>query len=226
MSFCMQPVSPSTDFVEIQHSRLRLQAGILQIFSNFIDPKQKTSSDMNINRNFHVSDEPFQQILLKFDMGHFHRMMLSISSFKSYWSITKPSLHNQLHDTEPLLRSRQLCSFSSNFHHLIEPEGSLPCLHGPSTGAYSETDRYSISLRSILIFSTHLCLGLPNGLFPSCFCHQYATCIPLRPHSCYKYCPSHAPWLDHSNYTWRRVWMYFIICLSQNIMKLERGISS
>jgi hypothetical protein len=26
----------------------------------------------------------------------------------------------------------------------------------------------------------------------------------LSPHSCYMPCASHPPWLDHSNYTWRR----------------------
>jgi hypothetical protein len=35
--------------------------------------------------------------------------------------------------------------------------------------------------------------------------HQYPICIPLRPHSCYMPCPSHPPWLYHSNYTWRKV---------------------
>jgi hypothetical protein len=35
--------------------------------------------------------------------------------------------------------------------------------------------------------------------------HQYSICIPLLPHSCYMPCPSHPPWLDHSNYIWRRV---------------------
>jgi hypothetical protein len=29
--------------------------------------------------------------------------------------------------------------------------------------------------------------------------------IHLRFHSCYIPCQSHPPWLDHSNYTWRRV---------------------
>jgi hypothetical protein len=50
--------------------------------------------------------------------------------------------------------------------------------------------------------STHLRLGLPSGLFSSGFptnilyaCH----------HSCYTPCPSNPPWLDHSNYIWRRV---------------------
>jgi hypothetical protein len=29
--------------------------------------------------------------------------------------------------------------------------------------------------------------------------------IPLLPHSCYMPCPSHPPWLDHSDYIWWRV---------------------
>jgi hypothetical protein len=43
--------------------------------------------------------------------------------------------------------------------------------------------------------------------------HQYAVCIPLRPHWCYMPCPSHPLWLDHSNYTWRRIQVmkYFLI---------------
>jgi hypothetical protein len=34
--------------------------------------------------------------------------------------------------------------------------------------------------------------------------HEYPTCIPLLPHSCYMLCSSHPPWLHYSNYTWRR----------------------
>jgi hypothetical protein len=46
--------------------------------------------------------------------------------------------------------------------------------------------------------STHLRLGLSSGLFPSG--------IPTNiPYSCYMPCIPHPPWLDHSNYTWRRV---------------------
>jgi hypothetical protein len=54
---------------------------------------------------------------------------------------------------------------------------------------YQSIPSHLMSLRSILILSTHLHLGLPCGLFPS----GYMTC------------PPHPPWLDHSNYTWRRV---------------------
>jgi hypothetical protein len=32
--------------------------------------------------------------------------------------------------------------------------------------------------------------------------HQYPICTP--PPSCYMSCPSHPPWLDHSNYTWKK----------------------
>jgi hypothetical protein len=35
--------------------------------------------------------------------------------------------------------------------------------------------------------------------------HQYPICIPLLPHSCYMPYPSQPPWLDHSNYSLRRV---------------------
>jgi hypothetical protein len=35
--------------------------------------------------------------------------------------------------------------------------------------------------------------------------HQYPIGISLPLHSCYMTCQSHLPWLDHSNYTWRRV---------------------
>jgi hypothetical protein len=63
---------------------------------------------------------------------------------------------------------------------------------------------HPISLRSILILSTYLRLGLPNGLLPF-GSHQYPICIPPLPHSWYMPCPSHPPCLNRSSYTWRRV---------------------
>jgi hypothetical protein len=50
----------------------------------------------------------------------------------------------------------------------MENEGSLPCSQEPSTGPYSESPNHS-SLKSILLLSTHLRLGIPSGLFPSGF---------------------------------------------------------
>jgi hypothetical protein len=52
----------------------------------------------------------------------------------------------------------------------MESRGSLPCSQEPSTGPYLKPDRSSpyhpilSLLRSILILSTHLSLGLPSGL--------------------------------------------------------------
>jgi hypothetical protein len=67
------------------------------------------------------------------------------------------------------------------------------------------TPSHPISLRSILILSTHLRLGLPSGLFHSGFPTNILYAFLFSPHSCYLLHPSHPPWLDYSNYTWRRV---------------------
>jgi hypothetical protein len=42
---------------------------------------------------------------------------------------------------EPLLRSRQLCSYSRTSQHFTGPEGSQPCSQEPSTGLYPEPDQ-------------------------------------------------------------------------------------
>jgi hypothetical protein len=56
----------------------------------------------------------------------------------------------------------------------MEPDGSLSYSQEPPTGPYPELDQSNpyhpiISLRYILILSTHLRLGLPSGHFPSGF---------------------------------------------------------
>jgi hypothetical protein len=60
-----------------------------------------------------------------------------------------------------------------------------------------------LSLRYILILSIHLCLGLSSGPF-SCGVTTNILYTSLFPHSCYVPCRTHAPWFDHSNYTWRK----------------------
>jgi hypothetical protein len=67
--------------------------------------------------------------------------------------------------------------------YFMESESSLPCSQEPSTGLYPVPDQsippYPVSLRTILMLSSHLHLGLPNGLFPSGFLTQilWSTCI-------------------------------------------------
>jgi hypothetical protein len=49
---------------------------------------------------------------------------------------------------------------------------------------------HKVSLIPILIFSTHLRLGLPSGLFPSDFPTKILY-VFLLPHLCYMPCPAH-----------------------------------
>jgi hypothetical protein len=99
------------------------------------------------------------------------------------WIIAVECHHSLTHGAEPFLRSRQLCSYSRTSQHFMGPEGPYP-----------EPDR----------LSTHLRLGLPSSLVPSGFPTNILYTF-LFPHACYMPCPSHRNWLDHNNYTYRRV---------------------
>jgi hypothetical protein len=88
----------------------------------------------------------------------------------SFWN---PKVHRRVHKSPPL----------------------VPIL-SPINPVYT-TQSY---LRSILILSTHLHLGLPSGLFPSGFPTNILYAFLFSPHSCYMPRPSYPPWLDHSNY--------------------------
>jgi hypothetical protein len=70
------------------------------------------------------------------------------------------------------------------------------------------------SLRSILMLSSHLHLGLPSGLFPSGIPIEIQNPIntsPL-PHVCHRSHPPHSPWFKHpNNIQWRAQAVEFII---------------
>jgi hypothetical protein len=65
------------------------------------------------------------------------------------------------------------CAVSKELPNILwNPNVHYRSSRKPSTGPYHKPDQSSpyqsiLSLRSILIFSTHLLLGLPSGLFPS-----------------------------------------------------------
>jgi hypothetical protein len=118
------------------------------------------------------------------------------------------------------MRSCQLRSHSRISQHFTEPKGSLPCSQGPSTGPTPEPDQSSpyhpiLSLRSILILSAHLRLGLPSGLFHSGLPTKILYAFLFSPihatHTCPA--PSHPPSLDNSNYTWQTVQVMKLIIM-------------
>jgi hypothetical protein len=72
------------------------------------------------------------------------------------------------------MRSHHLQSYSRNSQSSMETEVSLPCSQEPSTGPFPEPHKSSpyqsiLFQISILILSTHICLSLHSGRFPSGF---------------------------------------------------------
>jgi hypothetical protein len=77
------------------------------------------------------------------------------------------------------LRDQQLLSHSGNSQHFTEPGGSLLCSQEPAAGLYPKPEDSSpyphpVSVWSILILSSHLCLGLSSGLFRFSYRNLYA----------------------------------------------------
>jgi hypothetical protein len=63
------------------------------------------------------------------------------------------------------------------------------------------TTSHTISLRSIPLLSTYLCLDLPNVL-PFWFSNQNFLCISYLSHAWFVSHLSHPPWGDHPNNIW------------------------
>jgi hypothetical protein len=72
------------------------------------------------------------------------------------------------HGAEPFLRCRQLCSYSRTLQQVHYRAYKSPSLV-PILSQINPILSHPISLRSILVLSTHLRLSLPSGLFPSRF---------------------------------------------------------
>jgi len=97
----------------------------------------------------------------------------------------------------------------------MEPKCSLLCSEGPSHWSLSwarwikSTPSHPISQSSILILFSHLCIGLPSGLFPLGFPTKILHTF-LISHACYTPHPSHPLWFDHLNSIW---WSIHVIKL-------------
>jgi hypothetical protein len=79
-----------------------------------------------------------------------------------------------LHGAESFLKGQPVFAASQEIPRIfMEPEGSLPYSQVPATCPYPEPTPFSphnplqLPEKSILISSSHLRLGLLNGLFPS-----------------------------------------------------------
>jgi hypothetical protein len=88
-----------------------------------------------------------------------------------------------------------------------EPEGSSPYSQEPTNGPYPELVESSphpqpISLRSILIPSSHQSLGLSSGLFTFWLSHQSPVHIPLLSHACHMSRLPHSLWFDLPSNIW------------------------
>jgi hypothetical protein len=81
----------------------------------------------------------------------------------------------------------------------MEPDDSLPCSQNspqvPILCKMNPIHIFILYLRSILIVSSCLCLGIPNSLFPSSFRAKILD-AHLNSHAYYMFRPSHSPPFD------------------------------
>jgi len=126
--------------------------------------------------------------------------------FSIFYNLLTYLLTYLLHGAGNYLKSWLSLSLSKISCFLMEPEGSSPCSQKPATGSYPEPvesslPHWSLSLRSSLMLSSHLLLGLASGLFPSlpkpC---KHVNPPPYMPHVRV----THPPWFKHANNIRRR----------------------
>jgi len=84
------------------------------------------------------------------------------------------SLTHSLHGQSPSWEGNWFAASQEISPHFMEPKGSLTHIQVSTTCPYPELDQsvhapLPTSWRSIIIFSSHLHLGLQSGLFPSGF---------------------------------------------------------
>jgi len=80
------------------------------------------------------------------------------------------------------------------------------------------TTSHIISLRSVLILSSHLCVSLLSNLVPSGFSDQNLVCISHLSHACYMPRPSQLPWLDQNDNIWWHLEIMKLVCINSRLI--------
>jgi hypothetical protein len=129
-------------------------------------------------------------------------------SFINYFVVFGGTISNKLIPWSKDLRSRQSLSYSRIPQKCYRTRKIIT--------VFTRASRWSLSwaisiqsipldliyLRALLILSFHPCIGLPSGIFPSCFPIKILYAF-LFSHACYMPCPSHPS--NYSNYIWQSI---------------------